>query len=150
MRRTVPAAMRWCVSGAPGEALDATDLRDEETPKPEPTAGAAPLLPRRPAPRVPAIKKPTLRRTGKVRTGGISLLRLSRSDDLLDKNPGSAEPVSLYTFMSPGHSPIREENAWQVLSPSCPCHIRALAEQKKLEFLSATGIAWRCSTATMS
>ncbi|XP_019499736.1 PREDICTED: synaptojanin-2 isoform X3 [Hipposideros armiger] len=51
--------------GAPGEALDATDLRDEETPKPEPTAGVAPLLPRRPAPRVPAIKKPTLRRTGK-------------------------------------------------------------------------------------
>ncbi|XP_053769465.1 synaptojanin-2 isoform X6 [Desmodus rotundus] len=51
--------------GAPGEALDATALRDQGSSKPEPTAGAAPLLPRRPAPRVPAIKKPTLRRTGK-------------------------------------------------------------------------------------
>ncbi|KAM8791682.1 synaptojanin-2 isoform 3-T3 [Rhynchonycteris naso] len=51
--------------GAPGEALDAAALRDEGSSKPEPTAGVAPLLPRRPAPRVPAIKKPTLRRTGK-------------------------------------------------------------------------------------
>ncbi|XP_045700064.1 synaptojanin-2 isoform X3 [Phyllostomus hastatus] len=51
--------------GAPGEALDATALRDQGSSKPEPTAGAAPPLPRRPAPRVPAIKKPTLRRTGK-------------------------------------------------------------------------------------
>ncbi|XP_019604918.2 synaptojanin-2 isoform X5 [Rhinolophus sinicus] len=52
--------------GAPGEALNATDLRDQESSKPEPMAGGAPLLPRRPAPRVPAIKKPTLRRTGKI------------------------------------------------------------------------------------
>ncbi|XP_035880834.1 synaptojanin-2 isoform X3 [Phyllostomus discolor] len=51
--------------GSPGEALDATALRDQGPPKPEPAAGAAPPLPRRPAPRVPAIKKPTLRRTGK-------------------------------------------------------------------------------------
>ncbi|KAM5326713.1 synaptojanin-2 isoform 2-T2 [Glossophaga mutica] len=51
--------------GAPGEALDAMALRDQGSSKPEPTAGVAPLLPRRPAPRVPAIKKPTLRRTGK-------------------------------------------------------------------------------------
>ncbi|KAM5326716.1 synaptojanin-2 isoform 5-T5 [Glossophaga mutica] len=52
--------------GAPGEALDAMALRDQGSSKPEPTAGVAPLLPRRPAPRVPAIKKPTLRRTGKI------------------------------------------------------------------------------------
>ncbi|XP_057383765.1 synaptojanin-2 isoform X3 [Balaenoptera acutorostrata] len=51
--------------GAPGEALNATALRDQGPSKPEPTAGVAPLLPRRPAPRVPAIKKPALRRTGK-------------------------------------------------------------------------------------
>ncbi|XP_045861473.1 synaptojanin-2 isoform X3 [Meles meles] len=51
--------------GAPGEALNATALRDPGPSKPEPSAGVAPLLPRRPAPRVPAIKKPTLRRTGK-------------------------------------------------------------------------------------
>ncbi|KAI4567551.1 hypothetical protein R6Z07F_009241 [Ovis aries] len=51
--------------GVPGEALNAPALRDQESSKPEPTAGVAPLLPRRPAPRVPAIKKPTLRRTGK-------------------------------------------------------------------------------------
>ncbi|XP_066228631.1 synaptojanin-2 [Saccopteryx leptura] len=51
--------------GAPGEALNAAALRDQGASKPEPTAGVAPLLPRRPAPRVPAIKKPTLRRTGK-------------------------------------------------------------------------------------
>ncbi|XP_066867188.1 synaptojanin-2 isoform X4 [Kogia breviceps] len=51
--------------GAPGEALNATALRDQGSSKPEPTAAVAPLLPRRPAPRVPAIKKPTLRRTGK-------------------------------------------------------------------------------------
>ncbi|XP_026938253.1 synaptojanin-2 isoform X1 [Sagmatias obliquidens] len=51
--------------GAPGEALNATALTDQGSSKPEPTAGVAPLLPRRPAPRVPAIKKPTLRRTGK-------------------------------------------------------------------------------------
>nr|XP_035966002.1 synaptojanin-2 isoform X8 [Halichoerus grypus] len=51
--------------GAPGDALNATSLRDPGPSKPEPTAGVAPLLPRRPAPRVPTIKKPTLRRTGK-------------------------------------------------------------------------------------
>ncbi|XP_061062805.1 synaptojanin-2 isoform X5 [Eubalaena glacialis] len=51
--------------GTPGEALNATALRDQGPSKPEPTAGVAPLLPRRPAPRVPAIKKPALRRTGK-------------------------------------------------------------------------------------
>ncbi|XP_064454362.1 synaptojanin-2 isoform X5 [Mirounga angustirostris] len=51
--------------GAPGDALTATSLRDPGPSKPEPTAGVAPLLPRRPAPRVPTIKKPTLRRTGK-------------------------------------------------------------------------------------
>ncbi|XP_057594645.1 synaptojanin-2 isoform X2 [Hippopotamus amphibius kiboko] len=51
--------------GAPGEALNATALRDQGSSKPEPTAGVAPILPRRPAPKVPAIKKPTLRRTGK-------------------------------------------------------------------------------------
>nr|XP_005900465.1 PREDICTED: synaptojanin-2 [Bos mutus] len=51
--------------GVPGEALNAPALRDQESSKPEPTVGVAPLLPRRPAPRVPAIKKPTLRRTGK-------------------------------------------------------------------------------------
>ncbi|XP_032194508.1 synaptojanin-2 isoform X3 [Mustela erminea] len=51
--------------GAPGDALNATALRDPGPSKPEPSAGVAPLLPRRPAPRVPAIKKPTLRRTGK-------------------------------------------------------------------------------------
>ncbi|XP_053524696.1 synaptojanin-2 isoform X3 [Artibeus jamaicensis] len=51
--------------GAPGEAPDATTLRDQGSSKPEPTAGVAAPLPRRPAPRVPAIKKPTLRRTGK-------------------------------------------------------------------------------------
>ncbi|XP_055289054.1 synaptojanin-2 isoform X2 [Moschus berezovskii] len=51
--------------GVPGEALNAPALRDQGSSKPEPTAGVAPLLPRRPAPRVPAIKKPTLRRTGK-------------------------------------------------------------------------------------
>ncbi|XP_045721769.1 synaptojanin-2 isoform X8 [Mirounga angustirostris] len=52
--------------GAPGDALTATSLRDPGPSKPEPTAGVAPLLPRRPAPRVPTIKKPTLRRTGKI------------------------------------------------------------------------------------
>jgi len=52
--------------GAPGDALNATSLRDPGPSKPEPTAGVAPLLPRRPAPRVPTIKKPTLRRTGKI------------------------------------------------------------------------------------
>ncbi|XP_004440765.1 PREDICTED: synaptojanin-2 isoform X1 [Ceratotherium simum simum] len=52
-------------AGAPGEAQNATAPRDQGSSKPEPTAGVAPLLPRRPAPRVPAIKKPTLRRTGK-------------------------------------------------------------------------------------
>nr|XP_014702437.2 synaptojanin-2 isoform X1 [Equus asinus] len=51
--------------GTPGEALNATAPMDQGSSKPEPTAGVAPLLPRRPAPRVPAIKKPTLRRTGK-------------------------------------------------------------------------------------
>uniref|UniRef100_A0A8C7AZ98 phosphoinositide 5-phosphatase n=1 Tax=Neovison vison TaxID=452646 RepID=A0A8C7AZ98_NEOVI len=51
--------------GAPGDALNATALRDPGPSKPEPSAGVAPVLPRRPAPRVPAIKKPTLRRTGK-------------------------------------------------------------------------------------
>ncbi|XP_044936056.1 synaptojanin-2 isoform X3 [Mustela putorius furo] len=51
--------------GAPGDALNATALRDPGPSKSEPSAGVAPLLPRRPAPRVPAIKKPTLRRTGK-------------------------------------------------------------------------------------
>ncbi|XP_036911186.1 synaptojanin-2 isoform X5 [Sturnira hondurensis] len=51
--------------GDPGEAPDATSLRDQRSSKPEPTAGVAAPLPRRPAPRVPAIKKPTLRRTGK-------------------------------------------------------------------------------------
>ncbi|XP_059257323.1 synaptojanin-2 isoform X2 [Mustela nigripes] len=51
--------------GAPEDALNATALRDPGPSKPEPSAGVAPLLPRRPAPRVPAIKKPTLRRTGK-------------------------------------------------------------------------------------
>ncbi|XP_036911425.1 synaptojanin-2 isoform X8 [Sturnira hondurensis] len=52
--------------GDPGEAPDATSLRDQRSSKPEPTAGVAAPLPRRPAPRVPAIKKPTLRRTGKI------------------------------------------------------------------------------------
>ncbi|XP_073750256.1 synaptojanin-2 isoform X1 [Callorhinus ursinus] len=51
--------------GAPGDALNATSLRDPEASKPEPTAGVAPPLPRRSAPRVPAIRKPTLQRTGK-------------------------------------------------------------------------------------
>ncbi|XP_027457688.2 synaptojanin-2 isoform X4 [Zalophus californianus] len=51
--------------GAPGDALNATSLRDPEPSKPDPTAGVAPPLPRRSAPRVPAIRKPTLRRTGK-------------------------------------------------------------------------------------
>ncbi|XP_039108014.1 synaptojanin-2 isoform X2 [Hyaena hyaena] len=51
--------------GVPGEALNATALRDQGASKPEPPVAVAPLLPRRPAPRAPAIKKPTLRRTGK-------------------------------------------------------------------------------------
>ncbi|XP_060472982.2 synaptojanin-2 isoform X1 [Panthera onca] len=51
--------------GIPGEAVNATALRNQGTSKPEPPVAVAPLLPRRPAPRVPAIKKPTLRRTGK-------------------------------------------------------------------------------------
>nr|KAF6463282.1 synaptojanin 2 [Molossus molossus] len=52
--------------GAPGEVLNATALRDQGSSKPEPMVGAAPLLPRRPAPRVPTMKKPTFRRTGKI------------------------------------------------------------------------------------
>ncbi|XP_047588867.1 LOW QUALITY PROTEIN: synaptojanin-2 [Lutra lutra] len=51
--------------GAPGDAPKCHSPRDPGPSKPEPSAGVAPLLPRRPAPRVPAIKKPTLRRTGK-------------------------------------------------------------------------------------
>ncbi|KAM7135300.1 synaptojanin-2 isoform 4-T4 [Molossus nigricans] len=51
--------------GAPGEVLNATALRDQGSSKSEPMVGAAPLLPRRPAPRVPTMKKPTFRRTGK-------------------------------------------------------------------------------------
>lgn len=67
------------VSGALGEALNATALGDQAPSTADPAAGVAPRLPRRPAPRVPAIKKPTLRRTGKVRPGSVrpSLRNLS-------------------------------------------------------------------------
>ncbi|XP_004674215.1 PREDICTED: synaptojanin-2 [Condylura cristata] len=51
--------------GAPGEALNASTLRDLGSSKPEPPAGVPTILPRRPAPKVPAIKKPTWKRTGK-------------------------------------------------------------------------------------
>ena len=83
--------MPFHASGVPGEALNAPALRDQESSKPEPTVGLAPLLPRRPAPRVPAIKKPTLRRTGKVRTCHVSPLLLGCSDVSLDKNYVSDE-----------------------------------------------------------
>ncbi|XP_054578423.1 synaptojanin-2 isoform X2 [Eptesicus fuscus] len=66
--REAEAAIRCLLEargGPPGEVLNATALRDQESSKPEPAVGAAPLLPRRPAPRVPAMKKPTFRRTGK-------------------------------------------------------------------------------------
>ncbi|XP_036269351.1 synaptojanin-2 isoform X1 [Pipistrellus kuhlii] len=66
--REAEAAIRCLLEargGPPGEVLNAPALRDQESSKPEPEAGAAPLLPRRPAPRVPAMKKPTFRRTGK-------------------------------------------------------------------------------------
>ncbi|EPQ11852.1 Synaptojanin-2, partial [Myotis brandtii] len=66
--REAEAAIRCLLEargGPPGEVLNATAPRDQESSKPEPAMGAAPLLPRRPAPRVPAMKKPTFRRTGK-------------------------------------------------------------------------------------
>ncbi|KAK1337904.1 hypothetical protein QTO34_001005 [Cnephaeus nilssonii] len=66
--REAEAAIRCLLEargGPPGEVLNATALRDQESSKPEPAVGPAPLLPRRPAPRVPAMKKPTFRRTGK-------------------------------------------------------------------------------------
>ncbi|XP_070275174.1 synaptojanin-2 [Myotis yumanensis] len=66
--REAEAAIRCLLEargGPPGEVLNTTAPRDQESSKPEPTVGAAPLLPRRPAPRVPAMKKPTFRRTGK-------------------------------------------------------------------------------------
>ncbi|XP_059555933.1 synaptojanin-2 isoform X3 [Myotis daubentonii] len=66
--REAEAAIRCLLEargGPPGEVLNATAPRDQESSKPEPAVGAAPLLPRRPAPRVPAMKKPTFRRTGK-------------------------------------------------------------------------------------
>ncbi|ELK34807.1 Synaptojanin-2, partial [Myotis davidii] len=66
--REAEAAIRCLLEargGPPGEVLNATAARDQEPSKPEPVVGAAPLLPRRPAPRVPAMKKPTFRRTGK-------------------------------------------------------------------------------------
>lgn len=135
--------MPFHASGIPGEALNAPALRDQESSKPEPTVGVAPLLPRRPAPRVPAIKKPTLRRTGKVRTCHVSPLLLGCSDVSLDKNYVSDESGLLYMFTTPSHGLIFEEHAQQLLSPSHPCCFLALAEQKHWEFLTKTGTVWR-------
>lgn len=109
-------SVHLCVSGAPGDALNATSLRDPGPSKPEPTAGVAPLLPRRPAPRVPTIKKPTLRRTGKVRS-------CSRASYCRGA-PGSGHP-SLGTLLDHRFP---------------PSHARvslALAEQKNQESLAA-------------
>ncbi|XP_025278411.1 synaptojanin-2 isoform X1 [Canis lupus baileyi] len=100
--------------GTPGEALNAPALRDQGPSKPEPPAGAAPLLPRRPAPRVPAIKKPTLRRTGKPESpegqfGQQTVhFTIGPPETSLDAPPLATPPVPKPRTLQPGKGAERK------------------------------------------
>ncbi|XP_045661372.1 synaptojanin-2 isoform X1 [Ursus americanus] len=113
--------------GAPGDALNATALRDPGPSKPEPTAGVAPLLPRRPAPRVPAIKKPALRRTGKPESPedqfGQQTVHFTigpPETSLETPPPASVPPVPKPRTLQPGKGAERKPSGGQQAPDAAP------------------------------
>ncbi|XP_054426136.1 synaptojanin-2 isoform X1 [Pteronotus mesoamericanus] len=122
--------------GTPGEALNAMALSEQGPSKPEPTAGGAPLLPRRPAPRVPAIKKPTLRRTGKPMSPeeppGQQMVHftIGPPETSLETPPLVATPpVPKPRTMQPGKGAERKPGAGKPVADGVP----AVAEPPLLE-----------------
>lgn len=127
------------VSGALGEALNATALGDQAPSTADPAAGVAPRLPRRPAPRVPAIKKPTLRRTGKVRPGSVRPSLRSRSMRIASRS-GPSPSTPRVPDDGGGARPCGARSAGALCFPPPPRP--APAEQEKQEFVTTLPV--RC------